>query len=458
MVFTTSEVSWLLWFTFLGNALVLSFITYYHIFIEKVYSPFLSTYIVFSYLFFIVAPLSQVTTMMDMTVPTYTHNFPYDEGIFFKTNALIIVFHIVFFLFYLGTKSLIKTREVTLPVPHKNGRYYQVWLFLILSLIIVVFNIPFIQDELTRPNWLVSSYSVSDLLIRKKVLFVVPLAGIILGSYYLKSSRWSPSRWLSILFIIALLFVILMLLKNPLTEKRNALGPIYLLLIFLFYPKLMNSNVKTLSLLFFAMVVMFPTVQYLTHVNYGFAELLENPELIFKNKDQGQGYMSLNYDAFINIGVVIEIIEKEGLSYGFQSLSAFLFFVPRGIWTGKPDSSGLVVGDYLIDNYDFHFSNLSNPVVSEGYMNFGWLGVIIMAIALALTVVYLLTWLHSANYLKKSIAFYFAMHMIFLLRGDFTNGYSYFIGTLIGLYLLPKIILNLSNFFFHKKVWVSKNN
>jgi hypothetical protein len=81
-----------------------------------------------------------------------------------------------------------------------------------------------------------------------------------------------------------------------------------------------------------------------------------------------------------------------------------------------------------------------------------------MAFALALSLVYFLTWLKSTDILKRAVAFYFAVHLLFLLRGDFTNGYSYFIGTLIGLYFIPKAIISLSNFIFDQKVWVSKKN
>jgi hypothetical protein len=400
--------------------------------------------------------MSQATTMASMEVPIYTHYFPFDERIFIKTNFLILIFHLVFFFFYVGAKSLIKNKDEVVSRLKDKNRSYQVLLFIALSVIILIVSWPFIMDELTRPNWLVSEYSVSNLLIRKKVLFLIPLAGIVLGIHHLKNSKLNMSKWLLLVIGIAILIALLLVFKNPLTEKRNALGPIYLLLIFLFYPRLMNSNVKTTFLLFFSMIVLFPAVQFFTHVDYGFTDLLENPALIFEKNDIDEGYMSLNYDAFINIGVVMEVVEENGLSWGYQLLSALLFFVPRSLWPGKPESSGLVVGEHVIEKYGFYFSNLSNPLVSEGYLNFGYLGVIIMAIALSLTVVYLLTWLNSTDYLKKSIAFYFAMHLIFLLRGDFTNGYSYFIGTLIGLYLVPKLIIRFSNFFFHGKLWVVK--
>ncbi|WP_232735417.1 O-antigen polymerase [Nonlabens sp. MB-3u-79] len=401
--------------------------------------------------------MSQASTMTAMEFPVYGNQFPFDEWVFIKTNFLISGFHIVFFLTYIGTKTLIKTTKKP-PVNLKGKTYIIPFIFLILSALIIITNFGFLVDEFTRPSWKVSDYNISDLLIRTKVLFIIPLAGIVISTSYLIKSKLTASKWLFLIISIAVFLIFLLVLKNPLTEKRNALGPIYLLLIFLFYPKLMNSNVKTTFLLFFSMIVAFPALQFLTHVDYGIADLISNPSLFLRKNDLNLGYMSLNYDAFINIGVVIEIVEENGLSYGFQSLSAFLFFVPRSLWLSKPDSSGLVVGDHLIERYDFWFANLSNPLVSEGYMNFGYFGVFLMAFLLAITIVYFLTWLNSKDYLKKAIAFYFAMHLIFLLRGDFTNGFSYFIGTLIGLYIVPKSIIYLIGIVLDQKIWVSKKN
>ncbi|WP_146105113.1 O-antigen polysaccharide polymerase Wzy [Nonlabens arenilitoris] len=286
----------------------------------------------------------------------------------------------------------------------------------------------------------------------KKVLFLLPLAGVILCVDYYKNANITTQKLIIVTTMLLFLLGLLFLFKNPLTEKRNALGPIYLLLLFLFVPKLLNSNVKSTLLLFVVMIIGFPLSQFLTHIDYGFDEILSNPSLLFAKNQLSEGYMSLNYDAFINIGVVMEHVEFDGLSYGYQLLSALLFFVPRSLWITKPDASGLIVGNHVIDHYNFYFANLSNPYIAEGYMNFGIIGIIVMAIILALSIVYFLTWLNSSNLFKKSIAFYFAMHLLFLLRGDFTNGFSYFIGTLIGLYILPNFIFKFYHFIFKQKL------
>ncbi|WP_405378519.1 O-antigen polysaccharide polymerase Wzy [Nonlabens sp. Asnod3-A02] len=463
LLFATFEATLELWFAFFGNAVLLTFITYYHIFIEKSYSPFLSAYIVFSFLFFLVAPVTQANILAPLENGIFDHYFPYKEHLFLKANGLVAIFHTSFFLFYVGTKGYIRKKKVLYqPLePNVIRSFRNILLIILISIIIIPISFSFIIEELARPEYIPSSFSPGAQLIQKKILFIIPLAGIVLCKYVFDRKAISTQTWIINLVLTGILLLLLLYFKNPLVEKRNALGPIYLLLLFLFFPRLFNSNVKMSLTLFVIMIVFFPLAQIITHSDYGISEMLENPSLFSNVIDKGslsKGFMSLNYDAFCNMGIVIEIVEEDGLFYGFQLLSALLFFIPRSIWEGKPDSSGIIVGDHLIEKYDYYFANLSNPVVAEGYMNFGLLGVVFMAFILAISIVFFLTWLNSSDYLKKAVAFYFAMHMLFLLRGDFTNGYSYFIGTLIGLYVIPKMIINLSNFIFEQKVWVSKKS
>ncbi|WP_257022803.1 hypothetical protein [Winogradskyella forsetii] len=272
---------------------------------------------------------------------------------------------------------------------------------------------------------------------------MIPLAIIILCYQFYKNQKKINNNTIILFLILLGSFVLLLWFKNPLTEKRNALGPIYIALIFLFYPKMLNTNVKIMSFLFFAMILLFPLFQIFTHIDYSFEAIINKPSLLTKEFAKAKfatTFNTLNYDAFSNISATIEYVSKNGFSFGYQLLSGLLFFVPRAIWTSKPISTGELVGDFIADRYNFNFTNLSNPLVSEGYINFGIFGVILLSFVLALVMVRFLIWLNRPDQLKKIIAFYFAIHLLFLLRGDFTNGYTYFIGTVIGVLIIPKII------------------
>jgi hypothetical protein len=443
ILFATFKADTIVWVSFLVNFFAISIITYHHLYIERYFSPFISAYIVFNYLFLLLAPMIQIGGF-DEKSQLFANNFPYTVGLTVETNILIFLFHSVFFFFYLfyKKKSSKALKEIK-PYVNKPVLPLTIVVLFFVSIVVFLISYNFIMDEISRPNWEKSTYSVSSLLLYKKVLFLIPLGAIILSFQYLRNNKKITKNTLYIIILLGLLSLLLFWFKNPLTEKRNALGPIYITLIFLFTPKLLNSNTKTLSFLFFSMIVLFPLVQIFTHVEYSLQEILDNPEYItreFNAESFSLMFNTLNYDAFSNISVILDYVSVHGLSYGYQLLGGILFFIPRGLWSTKPLSSGLLVGEYVIEDYGFHFNNLSNPLISEGYLNFGYFGVILMALLLGFFIVRFLIWFRQNNYLKKILAFYFAIHLIFFLRGDFTNGFAYFIGTMAGVILIPRLI------------------
>ncbi len=442
LMFVTFNADAWVWISFFMSFIGILVVTFHHLYIEKYFSPFISTYIVFYYLFFVLAPIIQIGTF-EKDYMFFSQKLPYDETLTIQTNALIILFNIIFYSFYVFFKKAKKRSIENNVIIKKNPRLPLNLLFILFFCVLVlIMSYNFIIEEYTRPSWYQSSYSVFDLLVQKKVLFLVPLGGLILSYNYLLKTKRITSNVLLISFIFLSFLVLLFWFKNPLTEKRNALGPIYITLLFLFFPKLLNSNDKSLSFLFFSMVIIFPLIQILTHVEYTFEEVLNNPKYItdeFSVENFSTTFNTLNYDAFANISASMVYVSNEGLSMGYQLLSVLLFFVPRSIWTSKPISSGELIGNYMIEKFGFHFNNLSNPVISEGYLNFGVLGSIFMAILLAYFVVKFLGWLNQDDKLKKFMAFYFAIHLMFLLRGDLTSGFSYYIGTFLGVFTIPKL-------------------
>lgn len=443
ILFYYFNTTWDVWSSFFLNAVILFGILLYHIFIEREYSPFITTFIVFTFLFFIVAPISQINFLIESS-KIFPNNLPFKKDFTILSNVIISLFNGVFFISYLFFKKY-RPFKKTPSVKDSSLKVLPVTIIVIviLSIIILFFSYDFVQYEIARPPWVKSSYSKMGRLIWKKVLFMLPFGGILLCFQYFKKKEKKAINMLLIAGSVLILLALLFWFKNPLTEKRNALGPIYLCLLLLFMPRLINNNTKILTLLFISMIIIFPFSAIITHTDLTFQEMLKDPRFLIEDSKGGgiaSAFNTLNYDAFANIMATFDYVKEYGFSYGFQLLSAFLFFVPRSIWVDKPISTGQLVGEHLMDDYGFSYSNLSNPIISEGYINFGFFGVILMAIGLALAIIKLLTWLKSDDYLKKIMAFYFAMHLMFLLRGDFTNGFSYFIGTLVGVIFIPKAI------------------
>lgn len=445
LLFVNVSIDGTILVSFMASAAILFLILFYHLYLEKSYSPFLSAFLVFNFLFFIIAPVTQISYIEGSGIAEFATYFPYRKPLVLRSNQLIMLFNTVFIIGYITFKKhflhnvvVIKNHSVTRLLP------ITIITILAISLLVFVGSIGFVQYEFSRPSWQSSRYSVATILMFKKVLFILPFAGIVLCFKYIRNKITKPINLITVVGVLICFVVLLFWFKNPLTEKRNALGPIYICLLILCFPKLLKSNLRMLGFLFMVMIIAFPLIAAITHTDATFLELLKKPSLLTAETNKGGGIISafntLNYDAFANIMATLEYVQSSGFSMGYQALSAFLFFVPRGLWESKPISTGELVGDYLIEQYDFTYSNLSNPLVSEGYINFGIMGVIIGALSLAFITVYFMKWLKSPNPLKQISAYYLAIHFIFLLRGDFTNGFSYFIGTLVGVLLIPSLV------------------
>jgi hypothetical protein len=78
-----------------------------------------------------------------------------------------------------------------------------------------------------------------------------------------------------------------------------------------------------------------------------------------------------DFDALQLVMDGVRVTEKKDFQLGQQMLGSVAFWVPRSIWTTKPDPTGVMIGDTLarVSN------NLSAPLWIEFYMDFWWFGV-----------------------------------------------------------------------------------
>ena len=429
---------------------VITIIAYYHLNIETVFSPFLGSYVIFNYLFFFIAPVFQISSL-SLVNSRFPNDFIFNSSTVITANILIILFNITFFLSYIHFKKKSRINSLVLyekPIFSKHSTI-AILTILLLCTLVVWFNYEYVITNIFESIYITNakSESVSSLLLRKKFLFFLPMAGVVASISYLKEKNNLSTNTI-VIFICLLIFIIMLFfLKNIFTEKRNTLGPIYIALIYLFYPKFLNSNSKFFLFLFLSMVVMFPLMSSLTHIDATLDQIIEKPNLLYESFLRfgtiSGAFESLHYDAFSNILATLEYVEINGISWGYQLLGVFLFFIPRSIWLSKPTSTGELIGEYLMNTTPRNYSNLSNAIVSEGYINFGFFGVVLLAIILAYFIVKFISWMISKNYFKEFISFYFALHLLFLLRGDLTNGVSYFVGPLISIYFIPKLLIRL---------------
>ena len=436
--------------SFFLNYFVLMVIMYYHFFLEKDYSPFISAYLIFNILFFIIAPLTQISSI-DVKLQVHVNYLPYNTLKTIIANIYILIFNVVFFVSYLIFK---KQNRFVKPFKNRKELPFDILVILILSILILIFNIDFIQEKLMTPTWKLKYDNAKSIkIVISKVLFSIPLAGIAMSIMYFKKKDKKATNFLIILVALIIFVALLIVFKNPFMEKRSGLGPIYFCIIFLFWPKFFNTNIKTSLILYVSLILIMPIVAIFTHINASFSQVIANPKIITQSLSVDillSDFNTINFDAYANFLATIDNVSKYGYSFGEQLTSALFFFVPRSIWDSKPLTSGQFIGDYLIDEHGFWFNNISNPFVSEAYLNFGVLGIVLFASIFAYFFSKTLQLLKSDDYLKKVLAFYMAMHMIYFLRGDFTNGYSQLILVTFGIYIIPK---GITYFYKGVKIW-----
>lgn len=446
IAFLSFDTTPIVWSSFFVNFLLITSIAYYHLNIEKAFSPFLTSFIIFNYLFFFLAPVFQISAMNDLNF-RFPNDFAFNTSSVVFANLLILIFNIVFIFSYLyfKDKKLGKNKEQATEVNFKYNTPLAILVLLAVCVAIAVFNYDYLLKDISESVYIIKDESTSLLLLKKKFLFFTPLGGIVLTLKHLQMTDKINSNTFFVVLSLVIFIVLLFFFKNIFTEKRNTLGPIYIALIYLFFPKLLNSNAKFFLFMFLSMVIIFPLSSTLTHIDASLEQIFVKPSLIYESFLRfgtiSGAFESLHYDAFSNIMATAEYVKLYGLSWGYQLLGVCLFFVPRSLWTTKPLSTGELIGNHLFDTTPRNFTNLSNSVVSEGFINFGFIGIVVLAIVLAYFIVKFIIWHRSEDCLKQFIAFYFAVHLMFLLRGDLTNGFSYFIGPLLSVVFLPKLLI-----------------
>ncbi|MHA0036125.1 O-antigen polymerase [Deinococcus sp. PESE-13] len=129
-----------------------------------------------------------------------------------------------------------------------------------------------------------------------------------------------------------------------------------------------------------------------------------------------------DYDAFQMVLNMNRYVNLYGNQSGENLLGSLLFFVPRSVWPAKPYGTGQVVADRL----GYRFLNLSAPLWGEGFVAFGYLGVVLLLFLYGM----ISFWLNQAYLIGgQSWLFLVASFMggfnIMLLRGDLQNAVAY---------------------------------
>ena len=365
---------------------------------------------IFNWLFLDLAPKFQLMSMPQQLVNTST----VEVGTVATTNLICALFMVIYTAVYmiLAKRAEGGAARTVAPAPlaaaQREFVVGGVALALLICIMVVGIAVPFAYRSVDS-----EAAATPATLIMNRFLLFLPTATLLI---LLNETIRSPQKVVfSRICALLLLFILVLVTENTYTEKRNALGPIYLALVMVLFQGWFAIGNRRLGLLVLGMVVVFPAIAVFT----------QNHRAIlgsFSFGDVGdqiaEHYFSINYDSWANVYTSVEIVQVAGLQWGHQLLGSLLFFVPSSLWGSKPVATGIFLGNYLSTHYGMWFTNLSAPLVAEGYLDFGYVGVVAYATGLAYLVTFL-NWLARRNtWSALPMAIYASVFLMIVMRGS----------------------------------------
>jgi hypothetical protein len=363
---------------------------------------------IFNWLFLDLSPKVQLMSMPQQLINTSTVRV---DGVAL-TNLVCALFMIAFTCFYAFLSRRDENLKPTAPVEVKPPREIAagaVGLALFLCFAVVAVAAPHAYRAVETAE----VASPASLVIDRFLMFVPSATLLILLHETVRSGR---KVLFSRVCVLLLLFLLVMVTENPYTEKRNALGPVYIALLLVLFQNWFATGARRLLLLVASMVLVFPAITLFTHNHQ---QSLSDISLSQFSDEIADHYFSINYDSWANIYTAVEIVKVHGMQWGHQLLGSLLFFVPSSIWSAKPLATGIFLADYLITNYSMWFTNLSAPLAAEGYLDFGPAGVILYACIMALFVAFMNRLaMRRDRWIAFPMAIYASVFLMIVLRGS----------------------------------------
>jgi hypothetical protein len=394
---------------------------------------------VFMYAFFFLAPVVQLNG--DYAV--FPNSLGIEESYVLKTNLLILLWNVLFLLFRRRiNREQMETNTDSID-DYKLLLHTIDWKVRMVYFFIAFFTFIFVFVKL-KWQFFLGYADYGDIFSNKALLLIlsISLSGIAFANWIFAFAQWKDKKKLFNLFYFTLSSIALLYLVNPVNNNRSYIGFCAIFIIYFFYHKKFSSG-KFLFFILFGLFVIFP---FLNLFRYGFQTAVEWPsfnELMFEQLTE------LHFDAYSNIIATFHYCQLHGLSLGYQMLGVLFFFIPRSLWVNKPLSSGEAVGDYISSLRSIKFTNISNPIVSEFYINFGIYGVIGGAILFAIIINKLDSRVKMARYAYSL----FAGYLFIIYRGDLMSAFAYCFGTYIAMVYVPtKVSFKASSKLLERKI------
>lgn len=373
-----------------------------------------SIFYIFYFFFFGISPLFQFHKGI-----TLWGGRPFTELEYFITTLIALILMLIYFAFYRFFSSS-NDKTIKLEDRKEERKPKNIMLVLISGLSLFIFihlsNYDFFAilirggDEINNPY---ENMNMSSYLILTKFIRPVPAAALLLFKVSNKKN----------IIIEIVLWLFMLLANSPLGLSRFAVAAFYLPILIVYSKKIQQKYNFSLVLIF-SILVLFPFFNLFRH--WGEADLKLTVDFDM--------FLSGHFDSF---QMFMRVLTDNIITYGRQLLGVLLFFVPRSIWPNKPVGSGY----YVAEHSNLWFDNVSMNYLGEGYINGGFIGMILFIIFAAYFNAKMdyKFWRTKSGYLF-TVFYWIMLGMEFIiLRGALMSFFPITVGYLCALYLVYKL-------------------
>lgn len=272
-------------------------------------------------------------------------------------------------------------------------------------------------------------FTVLNILLRAipSISSVIVLLQMKRGCQFRKATDW---------FILGSLLIMTVVANNPVSMSRFWTAAVYLGIVIAVLPESWIQGGRFDLIVIIGLFVIFPFMGAFKTMSLEVFLASRNP---LSYLDLASSFKSVDFDAHSLLCRILIYCDSEGLAWGRQLLSVVCFFVPRSILPIK----GTPTGEMVAISQGQQFTNLSSPLMAEGYVDFGIIGVIVYA--------FVLGWFmrlsddrywHGTNRSEGPVSFFIPIYLtlfgfvMFIMRGPLQSTFLRLMGFLLFVLIL----------------------
>ncbi len=392
---------------------------------KKIFQKDIKTYSINRFLWIYVLIFWGTAPLIQYSFKAFPWDVDISDAAALKANSFILAWILVYSFFYkkFSSKCPVEYKN-HLPVAPFKLKLLGIWMLLLLQISIFLFfflqngKLFFLRGESMGTEIIGGNRSI-HLVVSQVLRGMTAISALILLMNYKINKSFGN------FCIFSVSFVLLLLTNFPLAIARYMAGAFYIAVLFVYKPIFKRKNTVVIGLLLLFLVI-YPATSVLRAISDFSSFSYVGTSL--------KSFLSGDFDNYSTLNLTISHVEKNGITFGRQLLGVLLFFVPRSLWPNKPIGSGA----FVAESHYWDFTNISSPIIAEGYINFGIFGIVLFAAIIGYIVARFDSKFYKCGKLSFIKVYYpLALGLIFfILRGDLMSSFAYSVSFAVAGYLV----------------------